>query len=107
MFRALSESMEEEGLMVPATELSIEKMLKKVRVVVVGADEEDDDDEEKEKYLVREEETCMVCLEEYGAGSCASRMPCSHVFHDECIITWLRQSHYCPLCRFEMPTQKI
>ncbi|MBA0582944.1 hypothetical protein Gorai_013829 [Gossypium raimondii] len=61
----------------------------------------------------------MICLEEVEVGFKASRMPCSHiekyknivesqmpcshVFHDDCIKKWLNQSHYCPICRFEMP----
>ncbi|KAH7515901.1 RING-H2 finger protein ATL73 [Ziziphus jujuba] len=90
--------------MVPSSKLSIEKMLKRVRVV-----------EEKEysrkrmrtrSRLVSENETCMVCLEEFDKAetSRASCMPCSHVFHEDCIVTWLNHSHYCPICRFEMPT---
>ncbi|KAB2068661.1 hypothetical protein ES319_A08G046900v1 [Gossypium barbadense] len=51
-----------------------------------------------------EEEDCMICLEELEVGFYASRMPCSHTFHGDCIEKWLKQSHYCPLCRFEMPT---
>ncbi|XP_057810059.1 receptor homology region, transmembrane domain- and RING domain-containing protein 4-like [Salvia miltiorrhiza] len=47
-----------------------------------------------------EERCCCICLEEVGGGL---RMPCSHVFHDGCIIKWLRTSHYCPLCRYQMP----
>lgn len=46
---------------------------------------------------------CMVCLEELSVGSEVARMPCSHVYHDGCIVKWLRESHMCPLCRFEMP----
>nr|DAD32384.1 TPA_asm: hypothetical protein HUJ06_011235 [Nelumbo nucifera] len=49
-------------------------------------------------------EDCRICLEEFEAGSWISRMPCSHVFHRDCLTQWLSQSHYCPLCRFEMPT---
>ncbi|OMP14240.1 Zinc finger, RING-type [Corchorus olitorius] len=71
--------------MVPAEEESVKKMLKKV----VNAESGD----------------CMICLEEFEAEiSDALEMPCSHAFHGGCIQTWLKQSHYCPVCRFEMPT---
>ncbi|KAL4273107.1 hypothetical protein GQ457_13G022750 [Hibiscus cannabinus] len=70
--------------MVPALESSVEEMITTVRV-----DDGDDD--------------CTICLEGFEGGSYAARMPCSHVFHGECIEEWLKQSHYCPVCRFEMP----
>ncbi|PIN03698.1 Ubiquitin--protein ligase [Handroanthus impetiginosus] len=41
---------------------------------------------------------------EFPAGYEAVCMPCSHFFHGDCIKKWLRTSHYCPICRFEMPT---
>ncbi|KAG9133212.1 hypothetical protein Leryth_022439 [Lithospermum erythrorhizon] len=40
---------------------------------------------------------------DYGTSSLGC-MPCNHIFHQQCIVDWLRKSHYCPLCRFEMPT---
>ncbi|XP_039020508.1 E3 ubiquitin-protein ligase RNF126-like [Hibiscus syriacus] len=90
MTRALAESrMEFENSnygMVGASESSVKKMVKKVKV----EDGEGGD--------------CMVCLEELRFGFEASRMPCSHLFHGGCIERWLKQSHYCPICRFEMPT---
>ncbi|KAL2543721.1 E3 ubiquitin-protein ligase [Forsythia ovata] len=49
-------------------------------------------------------QNCMVCLDEFLKGSKVISMPCSHVFHSNCIKTWLITSHYCPICRFEMPT---
>ncbi|KAG6398320.1 hypothetical protein SASPL_139778 [Salvia splendens] len=51
--------------------------------------------------VAEEERYCSICLEELGV---ALRMPCSHVFHGGCIKDWLRKSHYCPLCRYQMPT---
>ncbi|CAI9779305.1 unnamed protein product [Fraxinus pennsylvanica] len=48
-------------------------------------------------------ESCMVCLEEIEKGLVVSTLPCSHIFHSFCISEWLKRSHYCPLCRFEMP----
>ncbi|KAK9001867.1 hypothetical protein V6N11_024565 [Hibiscus sabdariffa] len=81
----LAEEMESSDYgMVPAQESSVREMVARVRV------EEGDED-------------CTICLEGFGAGSYAARMPCSHIFHGECIQEWLKQSHYCPLCRFEMP----
>ncbi len=26
-------------------------------------------------------------------------MPCSHLFHENCIIKWLLQKNFCPLCK--------
>ncbi|KAK7849382.1 e3 ubiquitin-protein ligase rduf1 [Quercus suber] len=31
-------------------------------------------------------------------------MPCSHIFHRQCIVEWLNNSHCCPICLFKMPT---
>ncbi|XP_058180165.1 E3 ubiquitin-protein ligase RING1-like [Rhododendron vialii] len=46
---------------------------------------------------------CAICFEELVGGSEASRMPCSHVYHGDCIVRWLRTSHFCPVCRYKMP----
>ncbi|GFP94487.1 E3 ubiquitin-protein ligase ring1-like [Phtheirospermum japonicum] len=46
---------------------------------------------------------CSICLEEIVRGGEGLFMPCCHVFHEDCIKKWLRTSHYCPVCRFEMP----
>ncbi|CAI9775142.1 unnamed protein product [Fraxinus pennsylvanica] len=50
-----------------------------------------------------EVESCTICLEEISIGSVVSTLPCRHVFHGDCISSWLKRSHYCPICRFEMP----
>ncbi|KAL7094132.1 hypothetical protein ACP275_11G082400 [Erythranthe tilingii] len=51
---------------------------------------------------------CRVCLSAvYEEGDEVRKLKCSHIFHGDCIKKWLRTSHYCPLCRFEMPTSSI
>lgn len=44
---------------------------------------------------------CVICLEEYNTGVTLCGLPCSHVFHHSCILTWLkRDHHFCPVCRW-------
>ncbi|XP_021299868.1 E3 ubiquitin-protein ligase rnf8-B-like [Herrania umbratica] len=88
--------------MVPAKESSVKEMLK--RVGVEGGDCDQKGEENIEERLVKGDD-CVICLEELKVGSEASQMPCSHTFHSDCIEKWLKQSHYCPVCRFEMPTE--
>ncbi|MBA0762296.1 hypothetical protein Gotri_011930, partial [Gossypium trilobum] len=79
MSRALAESRSEferiNNGMVAATESSIKEMIEKVKVEA------------------GDEEKCMICLEEVEVGFEASQMPCSHVFHDDCIKKWLKQTN--------------
>ncbi|XP_050271963.1 E3 ubiquitin-protein ligase BIG BROTHER-like [Quercus robur] len=44
---------------------------------------------------------CAVCLEQFRVGWHA-KLPCSHIFHRNCILQWLRMSDFCPLCRHKM-----
>ncbi|KAL4333646.1 hypothetical protein GQ457_07G004080 [Hibiscus cannabinus] len=46
---------------------------------------------------------CAICLDGLSSGCKAKRMPCSHVFHGDCIVNWLGISNICPTCRFELP----
>uniref|UniRef100_A0A2N9FVG2 RING-type E3 ubiquitin transferase n=1 Tax=Fagus sylvatica TaxID=28930 RepID=A0A2N9FVG2_FAGSY len=46
---------------------------------------------------------CMICMQEFQTGLELACMPCSHVYHEECIVQWLETSHFCPLCRYTMP----
>jgi len=56
---------------------------------------------------VLEEDICVVCQEAMPAGSKAKQMPCGHLFHDDCLISWVSKNNSCPTCRFdEMPSEK-
>ncbi|KAJ2838643.1 hypothetical protein J3B02_006347, partial [Coemansia erecta] len=41
--------------------------------------------------------TCGVCLMDYSVGDLVISLPCSHVFHDACIVPWLTTNDKCPL----------
>ncbi|EXB44305.1 E3 ubiquitin-protein ligase RING1-like protein [Morus notabilis] len=49
--------------------------------------------------------TCVICMEVVMNGTHLTRLPCSHVFHVDCIMEWLNDNHTCPLCRFKLPSQ--
>ncbi|KAK7262233.1 hypothetical protein RJT34_29796 [Clitoria ternatea] len=43
---------------------------------------------------------CAICLEEFGDGDAVKVIPyCKHVFHPQCIDTWLLAHVTCPICR--------
>ncbi|KAI4333112.1 hypothetical protein L6164_017959 [Bauhinia variegata] len=50
-----------------------------------------------------EEQKCAICLEDFIVGLRVTRMPCLHLYHENCIVDWLRKGNSCPLCRFMMP----
>ncbi|KAK4568273.1 hypothetical protein RGQ29_003883 [Quercus rubra] len=64
--------------------------------------------EKLEKDKVEDFETqCVICMEDILMGFEATRLPCSHVYHEDCIVSWLKQSNLCPLCRFHMPVECV
>ncbi|KAM5582609.1 E3 ubiquitin-protein ligase arkadia-like [Rosa sericea] len=66
------------------------------------SDTEDDMDSNTEE----EEESvfCSVCNEEIVVGSEETRIPCTHMYHRDCIVRWL-QSSYCLPCRYGISQQ--
>lgn len=43
---------------------------------------------------------CVICLCEFEDGETVKMIPyCRHVFHPECVDTWLASHVSCPLCR--------
>jgi len=47
---------------------------------------------------------CSVCLEKFALDESALRIPCGHLFHQDCVRKWLQSSNQCPVCRYELPT---
>ncbi|CAM8890997.1 unnamed protein product [Rhodiola kirilowii] len=45
------------------------------------------------------EEKCAICLEEFEPREDVSVTPCSHMFHEECIVPWVKSNGQCPVCR--------
>ena len=46
---------------------------------------------------------CPICLE--ALSDAVLQMPCSHLFHLECLTQWLGTRNSCPVCRHLLPTE--
>jgi len=51
-----------------------------------------------------ESSECSICLDALVLGEQALRIPCGHLYHEDCIYDWLKKSNECPVCRYELPT---
>ncbi|CAB3407718.1 unnamed protein product [Caenorhabditis bovis] len=47
------------------------------------------------------DDRCVVCWELLGQSR---RLPCSHQFHDWCLMWWMAQDSSCPTCRTVIPS---
>lgn len=50
---------------------------------------------------------CAICTDQFELEEVALKLPCGHIFHSPCIVTWLKQHCTCPICRKELPTDNL
>ncbi|KAL6134181.1 hypothetical protein ACLB2K_066414 [Fragaria x ananassa] len=46
--------------------------------------------------------SCAICLEDFEPKQEVMLTPCKHMFHEECIVPWVKSNGRCPVCRFGM-----
>ncbi len=49
---------------------------------------------------------CVVCLTDIALNELTVMLPCGHMFHDACVVAWLKRNNTCPVCRFELPAEE-
>ena len=64
----------------------------KTRKFYYNHQEQDDECEQTE---------CTICFVAIENGDRVGELPCQHLFHIDCLKTWLRQRNVCPLCLAE------
>jgi len=47
---------------------------------------------------IGENSVCIICREEMVAGA-AKKLHCGHIFHTNCLRSWLERQQTCPMCR--------
>jgi hypothetical protein len=60
---------------------------------------------EKTKVTVEmlcDQPRCPICSEDYVVPEDVLRIPCSHYFHNDCVMPWLEAKRTCPMCRYEL-----
>ena len=56
---------------------------------------------------VEENSKCLMCNEHFNIGQSVTTLPCSHVFHFNCIKSTLKYNNKCPNCQFEISLDNI
>ena len=50
----------------------------------------------------KENDSCAICVSDFEIGEMVTMIPCSHLFHSECIKKWLMINLSCPICKFKI-----
>ena len=45
------------------------------------------------------ETNCIICFQTLEDGCCVGNLQCDHVFHVDCLRSWLQRRNVCPLCQ--------
>jgi hypothetical protein len=44
-------------------------------------------------------DNCVICLENISPPETIAMTDCNHLFHRDCMVTWIINTPSCPLCR--------
>jgi len=56
---------------------------------------------ELKKLIKLNKDKCLICLEGFKLNCDALYLPCSHLYHKECIVRWFISNDKCPTCKAE------
>ena len=73
--------------------------LKTKRFVVSSGGNNNNDDDRNHEDDDDDEPECAICLGSLEHGDCVGDIPCGHLFHKDCLKTWVQRRKRCPLCQ--------
>ena len=62
---------------------------------------------EDSSKLPEDQRNCVICLGDFQDKEHIIRLPCLHVFHSECVKSWLGSHNSCPTCKFELTFENL
>nr|GEZ27086.1 hypothetical protein [Tanacetum cinerariifolium] len=74
--------------------LSEETILEHLQVITPKAKFGGENKGQKEEV-----DTCAICYGEYEENKKIGKLQCGHLFHVDCIKSWLSRKNSCPMCR--------
>jgi len=57
--------------------------------------------------LDNDKKNCVICMEDFKNGDVTTNLPCLHMFHTNCIQSWLKTQNTCPICKFKLTQANI
>lgn len=60
---------------------------------------------DRRKELDDDGKRCAICLDDFEPREAVTLTPCDHMFHEECIVPWVKSHGQCPVCRFVISEQ--
>lgn len=80
-------------------ELEAARLKPELEAVVGGATPLDVSDDERE---------CTICLDRLEVGQHCVKLPCGHIFHQDCLRSWFLHRHVeCPFCRCDVRDPQV
>jgi hypothetical protein len=64
-------------------------ILKKLKVVEIN----------DKNQISKIEYDCVICQKGYELKDKYIKLPCKHIYHENCIKTWLKKKNVCPICK--------
>ena len=58
-----------------------------------------------EKERDEDGKRCPICLDDFESGQEVMLTPCNHMFHEDCIMPWVKSNSQCPVCRYAFSEQ--
>ena len=52
--------------------------------------------------LPEDKKTCTICLGDYLNNENTIYLPCLHLFHEDCIKSWVKRNPICPVCIYDL-----
>ena len=56
---------------------------------------------------INKEETCIICLGEFKSEDIIKKFFCGHIFHENCLNSWIIKSVVCPICKYNIKNKLI